>query len=364
MKTSNRNRYSVSFLFVSALFCSIFFFSYCDKKEEIGPTEGLPELTTIEITQITNSTAVSGGQIISQGASSITQKGVCWSTNPEPTVQDGITADGSGNENFSSDITRLSASTKYYVRAYATNSRGTSYGEERVFTTFHSVVTDVDGNSYGTVLIGDQEWMGQNLRTKKYRNGDPINTDLGNVNWQTTESGAFSVYPHANVSGIDSMQQMLSIYGALYNGYAVVDQRGLCPIGWRVPTDTTDWDILSNYLIETYSNVTASNIGNAIKSCRQINSPLGDFCDTQIHPRWKSSESHYGTNIVNFSALPSGTRQTSGNYSFIGEYGLYWSSTLGISGFAYRRQLFHNAGDFNSASLNMHSGFSVRCVKD
>jgi uncharacterized protein (TIGR02145 family) len=363
MKTSNRNPYRFPFLFISALFLSIILFTCCGKKDDDDSTKGLPELITLEITQVTTSTALSGGEIISEGASNVTQKGVCWSTNPEPTVQDGITADGSGIEIFTSDITRLSASTTYYVRAYATNSRGTSYGNERVFTTFHGVVTDVDGNSYGTVLVGDQEWMAQDLRTTKYRNSSPITTGLNNIDWQTASAGAFSVYPYTNVDGIDSVEQMLTTYGALYNGYAVTNPNGLCPTGWRVPTDD-DWTTLVDYLVSNYSNVSSANVGNALKSCRQINSPLADFCDTQTHPRWKSSENHYGTNIVNFTALPSGTRQTSGSYSFIGEYGLYWSSTLGIPGFAFRRQLYHNAGDFNSASLNMRSGFSVRCVKN
>lgn len=338
-------------------------FSSCEEKEIDNPNKGLPELLTLDVTQLTNSSAISGGLIQSEGTSKITQKGVCWSTNPDPTVDDGITIDGSGAEDFTSSISRLSSSTIYYLRAYATNSKGTSYGDEKVFTTFHGTVSDIDGNVYGTILVGDQQWLGQNLRTTKYKNGDPILTNLTNVQWQTTSTGAYSVYPYEELLGIDSLQEMLSVYGALYNGYAVVDQRGLCPTGWRVASED-DWSDLVEYLIENFEEVDITNVGNAIKSCRQVKSPLGGQCDRTIHPRWSMSLSNYGTNLVNFSAFPGGTRQTSGNYSFIGNYGLYWSSTPGITGFAFRRQLFYDSGEFTSASLNMRSGFSVRCVKN
>ncbi|PKP37270.1 MAG: hypothetical protein CVT98_06305, partial [Bacteroidetes bacterium HGW-Bacteroidetes-15] len=123
----------------------------CEKKEVDDPTKGLPVVTTMDVTQVTNNTAISGGQIVSQGTHPITQKGVCWSTTPLPTTLDGITIDGSGIEDFSSSLSRLNSSTTYYLRAYATNSRGTSYGEEKVFTTFYGIITDVEGNTYGTV---------------------------------------------------------------------------------------------------------------------------------------------------------------------------------------------------------------------
>ena len=360
-KSFNIRKFSVSKL----LLFSILFFtaSSCDKKEvEEDLSKILPQVRTIQLTEVTNRLAVSGGEVIYPGTLPITSKGVCWHTSPNPTIENSKTINGQGEESFISNVTNLQANTKYYLRAYATNSKGTSYGDELVFTTFFGVVTDVENNSYGTVKIGNQEWMAQDLRTTMYRNSNPIETNLSNVDWQVTFSGAYAVYPHENVIGIDSREQMLSYYGVLYNGYAVFDQRGLCPAGWRVPTDN-DWSELVNYITQNNPEFSVSNVGNALKSCRQVGSPLGQSCATSNHPRWSASENHFGSNIYNFSALPSGTRQTSGNYSFLGNYGFYWTSTPGISGFAFRRQLFVDNGLFESASLNMRSGFSVRCVR-
>lgn len=95
----------------------------------------VPELTTVDITQITLNSAVSGGTIISDGGEDITEKGVCWSTTAGPTIADSKTSDGKGSASFSSNMVGLAEGTPYYVRAYATNSVGTAYGNEVSFTT-------------------------------------------------------------------------------------------------------------------------------------------------------------------------------------------------------------------------------------
>ena len=94
-----------------------------------------PTITTAKATDITQTTAVSGGDITDDGGAEITARGVCWSKKENPTVSDSKTSDGKGKGSFTSNITKLEANTKYYVRAYATNSVGTSYGENVVFTT-------------------------------------------------------------------------------------------------------------------------------------------------------------------------------------------------------------------------------------
>ena len=104
------------------------------KKDETD-TQPLPTLTTIALTDITSDTATSGGDITADGGSPVTARGVCYSTNPTPTIADSHTNDGTGVGTFTSNLTGLQPSTTYYARAYATNSSGTGYGNEVLFTT-------------------------------------------------------------------------------------------------------------------------------------------------------------------------------------------------------------------------------------
>jgi hypothetical protein len=95
----------------------------------------LPTLTTIAVTSITSTTATSGGNITNDGGGAVTARGVCWSTSPSPVVTGNHTTDGTGIGAFASNLTSLTATTTYYIRAYATNSTGTAYGNEISFTT-------------------------------------------------------------------------------------------------------------------------------------------------------------------------------------------------------------------------------------
>jgi hypothetical protein len=95
----------------------------------------IPTVTTTDLTNITLSSALSGGNVTSDGGATVTGRGVCWSTTVNPTISDNKTTDSSGTGSFTSLITGLSLGTKYYVRAYATNSVGTAYGEQGNFTT-------------------------------------------------------------------------------------------------------------------------------------------------------------------------------------------------------------------------------------
>jgi uncharacterized protein (TIGR02145 family) len=107
-------------------------------------------LTTSAISGITQTTAVSGGNISSDGGSAVTSRGVCWNTSGNPTISDSKTSNGSGTGTFTSNITGLTAGTTYHVRAYATNSAGTAYGNDIPFTTDPvtvPVVTTADASS-------------------------------------------------------------------------------------------------------------------------------------------------------------------------------------------------------------------------
>ena len=107
----------------------------------------LPTVTTDNLTNIKATTANCGGNVTFDGNSVMTASGVCWSTNSNPTINDNKTADGSGIGSYFSKLSNLLGNTTYYVRAYATNEKGTSYGDEKCFTTlglFLPMVTTED----------------------------------------------------------------------------------------------------------------------------------------------------------------------------------------------------------------------------
>ena len=213
-------------------------------------TNGLPTVTTNTVSSITSTSATCGGNVTSDGGYTVTARGVCWSTSQNPTVSNSHTTDGNGIGSFTSTMTGLSAGTTYYVRAYATNSKGTSYGAQKTFTTTvscPSTVTDYDGNTYNVLHIGNQCWMKENLRTTHYANGGSISMGYNS----TSTSIAYRYCPNNSSSNV-------STYGYLYNWAAVMHGsmssilnpsgvQGICPTGWHVPSDA-EWTQLTNYV--------------------------------------------------------------------------------------------------------------------
>ena len=219
-------------------------------------------------------------------------------------------------------------------------------------------VTDIDGNFYTSVIIGNQEWMAENLMVTKYNNGDAIPTGLNIAEWLNTTEGAFAIYNNDNA--------MLEAYGALYNWYAVDDTRGLCPSGWNVPSDA-EWTELVDYVVaQGYPNEPENPNGasNALKSCRQVNSPLGGDCATSEHPRWNSHSTHYGTDEFSFSALPGGYKWPWGGFLYAGYHSHWWSSTQLDAPNAWIWTLHYDKGNLIRHNNIKNYGFSVRCVRN
>jgi len=222
-------------------------------------------------------------------------------------------------------------------------------------------VTDIEGNEYKTIQIGDQIWMAENLRVTKYRDNVAIPRVVNGVDWISLTSGAYTWY--------DNNSSYRDIYGALYNWYAVVNSKGLCPAGWHVPSDA-EWTQLVDYVAaQGYPNDDwddANGAGNALKSCRQVGSPLGSECNTSEHPRWNSHDTHYGFDVYGFSALPGGfrLRQPSTDFFKIGEGGYWWSATSAGGSYAYRYGINHKGGIMDRGNVIKIGGASVRCVKD
>ena len=199
-------------------------------------------MNTTAVNSITETGAISGGTISTDGGEVISAEGIVWSTSPEPTiVLPTKTSDGIGSTTFISTITGLTPNTIYHIRAYATNSVGTSYGNEVSFTTTTVTnvcgnVTDIDSNTYNSVTIGTQCWTQTNLNVSKYRNGDIIPQVTDPTAWANLTSGAWCYFDNDTSNG--------PVYGKLYNWYAVNDPRGLAPADWHIPSDD-EWTVLT-----------------------------------------------------------------------------------------------------------------------
>lgn len=195
-------------------------------------------------------------------------------------------------------------------------------------------VTDIDGNVYNTVKIGDQTWMAENLRVKHFRNGFAIPVVADHTRWSLLDIGACCDYDNSPVIN--------ETFGGLYNHYAVVDARQLCPNGWHVPTDD-QWTTLVTFL--------GDNKDAGVK----LKEKSDDF--------WQSQQTN-ATNESGFKALPGGNREPEGSFAFIGEGGYWWSATGFSAHDALGRYLLYNSSKVYRYDANKKSGFSVRCIKD
>ncbi len=331
----------------------------CVRNENDSSTIQLPTVTTSAATDITANSATCGGNVTSDGGATVTARGVCWSTSQSPTVYDSHTTDGSGTGNFTSSLTGLTVGTTYHVRAYATNSAGTAYGNEVILSLpclGAATVTDIDNNIYNTVQIGQQCWMKENLRTTRYADGTSI--ALGNSTSTTT---AYRYYPDYNSSNV-------ATYGYLYNWKAVMGNsssssanpsgvQGICPTGWHVPSDA-EWTQLTNFVSSQsqYVCVCANNyIAKALASTIGWNSSSNTCCAVGYDPSTN--------NETGFSALPASAYTAPGESSDFGNYSFFWSTT-DDSYNAFGRNLYYDDNNMSSSAYEKSFGFSVRCIRD
>ena len=310
----------------------------------------VPELTTADIGSIAQKTAISGGFIISDNGSSVVSRGVCWSITPNPTIEDSKSSSGSGSGEFSSLLTGLEANVTYYVRAYAINRTGTSYGNEIMFTTMnYGVLTDIVGNSYKTLFIGSQEWMAENLKTTSYSAGEAIPNITNEDEWSLQNEGAYCWYENSDVTYRDR-------YGALYNWFTVSDSRNVCPAGWHVPNDA-EWTILTDFLVNNGYGYGGNGIDiaktMAASSGWTINTIAGTVGNDQA-----------ANNSSGFTALPGGVRIRSGAFSLVEYTCSFWSTSE-------HSAVYGNALTLTGEFVNIFKGYtfkqdgaSVRCLKD
>lgn len=194
-------------------------------------------------------------------------------------------------------------------------------------------VIDADGNAYPLVRIGNQVWMAENLRVTHYRNGDAIPNVTDNTSWNGLATGAYCWYNNDEATN-------KTLYGAMYNWFAVTDSRNLCPPDWHVPT-AAEWTTLANYL----GGVSVA--GGKMKTAIVWNSPNTD-----------------ATNISGFSGLPGGGRIDDGTFVVVGDVGGWWSPTVAPANQAQTGMLSFENAHMALGESSKKTGMSVRCVKD
>ena len=296
----------------------------------------VPVPITFGIENITDISANCSAELMSDGGSSVTDRGICWSTTSGPTIALPTKfSDGAGTGFFIVPMTGLTPSTMYYVRSYATNSVGTGYGNEVTFTTTAggTSVTDIEGNIYNIVTIGSQTWMAENLKTTLYNDGTPIPKVVPDASWSILSTPGYIWYNNDSVT-------YKPTYGALYNWYAV-NTGNLCPTGWHVPTEA-EWGTLTSYLG-----------GNSVAGGKLKETGL-------IH--WNSPNDG-ATNEVGFNGLPGGFRAYMGPYVGIGSEGRFWTSSEYTLSDAYYLTLNSNNPMSAPSFFSKLFGHSVRCIQ-
>ena len=312
-----------------------------------------PTVSTTLPTNISNTSVKIGGNVTDNGGVELIEKGVCYSTSPNPTINGEHTSSGTTLGAFATVLTGLQPQTTYYVRAFATNSAGTSYGSQESFSTPEKpliplTITDVEGNVYNTVTIGTQTWLVENLRTTKYNDGTSIPIITDTYSWPEMTSAAYCWYNN-NISNKNTN-------GALYNWHAV-NSRKLAPTGWHVPSDA-EWTILENYLIANGYNYDGSTVENKI--AKSMASKNGWMTSTNVGVIGNDLTKNNGSK---FSALPSGYRGWNGIFDLQNLACYMWSSSESTVDKAWYRSLnYGNNVNSNRIEGFQYYGFSVRCI--
>jgi uncharacterized protein (TIGR02145 family) len=195
-------------------------------------------------------------------------------------------------------------------------------------------VKDIDGNDYKTVTIGSQTWMAENLMTTRYNDGTQIPLVNAATEWAALTSPAYCNYK--NTSNADTIHN----YGRLYNWYTVNSEK-VCPSGWHVPTDA-EWTTLETFVGGI------SIAGNKLKETGTTH--------------WQAPNGASGESM--FSALPGGSRYSTGTFQSMGINGIWWNSTESDALDAWSRVMSYFSNSISRGDNYKSSGFSVRCIKD
>lgn len=216
----------------------------------------------------------------------------------------------------------------------------------------YGTVTDIEGNVYKTVKIGDQWWMEENLKTHKLNDGTPIPYVKSYVDWTDPNNTVpmMCYYDNDELTNRDK-------YGALYNRHAVLTGK-LAPAGWHVPTDA-DWQKMKNYLIVNGYNFDGTALDNKIG--KSLASTTGWLNNPEFGTVGNSPEKN---NKSGFNAMPGGSRND-GTYGGVGYFAEFWSAdqnTVNGNWWYLKKSSAELIG--SQEVFSSVSGYSVRCVKD
>ncbi|MBP6512532.1 MAG: fibrobacter succinogenes major paralogous domain-containing protein [Bacteroidia bacterium] len=209
-----------------------------------------------------------------------------------------------------------------------------------------ATVTDIDGNVYEILNIGSQCWTKQNLKTSRFNNGDVIAAGLDSNAWENTSLPAYKMY--------NDSAKYDSLFGKLYNYYTIVDNRGLCPTGWR-PATINDWSELIQFLDPSSSPDT---------SCQQckISSLLG-LTNLSDVGNYTIVANCPGNDSIKFKAMAGGGVSHNGIFGSMGSASCFWAAHGNLPDSSRAMlEIFCNS-IFKATSIK-NVGLSVRCVKE
>lgn len=342
-----KRNYFLSFL-ISMLLLNL---ASCKKDQPKAITELSIVTNGIDPANITDSEALFSIQLIADGNSPITAFGYCWSRiNSSPTIDDVdhmvVYNNAKIGFTYNSKLDKLNPYDTYYVRAFATNEAGkTAYGETKTFKTKPGTFTDIDGNLYHTITIGDQVWMQENWKCQKMSKSSAIITIVSDNNvWKTTVSPALCWYSN------DNTNTAKNTYGGLYNWYAITNQ-DFAPNGWHVP-------------LFSEASKLATNLGGTDVA----GGKLKDIKLTANGGTWVAPNTG-ATNESNFTGLAAGFRLDDSSFNGLGIVTEYWLISTDSS-FPYAAFSLHN----NEAKVHVYwysnnqstarLGGSVRLLRD